>query len=186
MHWRGKKKRVLWIVGAVLLLLLLAILVWWGRQSYREHVRLMENIKLVTANPGGLKPGAIIDQIDRGFARLPATERQKILADPKLLSERIEKASYENYKQAFGQLFLLPAPLREKVIASSAASIAASIEKNRQKVDNFYDSDAGKAALRAASNYFLLELSGRQKAELKPITDAFFKVHQNRMQRGKN
>lgn len=160
--------------------LLMLLLGYWGWRSYHNHLRLMENIKLAMANPSGLNPGALVSRIDSGFAALPVEEKHRILADPKLLSERIEKASYRNYKQAFGSLFLLPAPIRQKLIRNSADAIISSLTKNPDKVNAFYESEAGKAALRAAYNYFLTEFDGRQKSELKPITDAFFEIHKTR------
>jgi len=176
-------KAALLAAGAAILLL--APLSYWGFCKYQSHARLMEAIKIATGNPHGLDPGALVDKIDASYASLPPEEKRKIAADPKLLSERIENASYNNYKQAFGELFMLPAPIRRKVIESSAAAIADAMEKDKDRVDAFYDSDAGKAALLAASKYFLSELDGKQKAELKPLTDAFFKIHKDRAQRGK-
>ena len=175
----SKKKKVAF--AAVATAVALSVLAWWGWHSYRQHLRLMENIKLATTNPAGMNPGAIIGQIDRGFAKLPEEEKRRILADPQLTAGRIEKACYENYQQAFGTLFSLPAPIRERLIRNSADAISSSIDRNKRKVNDFYESPAGQAALRAASNYFMLELSGRQKNELKPITDAFHKIHQQRV-----
>lgn len=176
----GKKWKTRLLPVAVALVIGLLLLGYLGRQVYRQHVRLLDNIKLATANPNGLTPGAMVNRLDSGFAALPEDEKQRILADPKLLSDRIEKAAYNNYKQAFGNLFMLPEPIRKKLISRSAEAIATSLSRNPAKVNAFYDSEAGKAALRAASNYFMTEMDGRQKAELKPITDAFFKIHQER------
>ncbi len=171
------RKRVITISGIVILLV--AVTAIWGWISYKKHVRLMENIKIATSNPDGLTPKALVNRIDSGFSKLPQKEQQKILSNPRLLSQRIEQASYNNYKQAFGSLFMLPTSVRKKLIKRSADSINAAYARHKHKVNNFYESEAGKAALRAASKYFFTELNGRQKTELKPITDAFFKIHKN-------
>lgn len=160
--------------------MVLAGLCYWGWSVYKHNVRLMENIKLATANPEGLSPGALVHRIDRGFSKLPREEQDRILNDPKLLAERIEQASYDNYKQAFGTLFTLPKSLRERLIQNSADKINSSIDRNPAKVDAFYESEAGKAAMRAASRYFMLELNGKQKNELQPLTDAFNQIHRRR------
>lgn len=157
-----------------------ALLSAWGWSSYKHHVELLKKIEHATANPTGLNPGALIGQIDDSFSKLPNAEKHRILSDPKLLSARIEQASYNNYKEAFSGLFALPRPIREELIRNSAEAINSSIERNPAKVNSFYESDAGKAALRAASRYFLLDLNGKQKNELKPLSSAFFKIHKQR------
>ncbi len=174
----NSKKKITAVSGIIILLC--TIISIWCWFSYKKHVRLMDNIKIASSNPNGLTPKALVNKIDSSFSKLPEKDKQKILSNPKLLSQRIEQASYNNYKQAFGSLFMLPKSVRKKLIERSAESINTAYTRDKQKVDNFYDSEAGKAALRAASKYFLTELSGRQKAELKPITDAFFKIHKNR------
>lgn len=171
--------------AGLLLLLLVGGLSFWGWRSYRARVALMEKVKLAMSNPNGLTPKKLVSRLDDSFSSLPESEQERIVSDPKLLSERVREASYANYKRAFGDLFMLPGPVRRKLIENSARSVAASVEKDPRKVDAFYESDAGKAALRAASEYFFVELSGRQKAELKPLTDAFFKVQQDRAKRGR-
>lgn len=165
---------------------LLAIFSCWGWRAYKRHARLTAMIELASSKPDGLHPGALVGKIDESYMALPEDEKKRIAADPKLLSERIEAASYNNYKQVFGELFILPGPIRRKAIQSAADAIGAALNgENKEKTDAFYESDAGKAALRAATRYFLLELNGSQKSELKPITDALFKIHQDRAARGK-
>jgi hypothetical protein len=168
------------------LLLALGVLAFYAWRLHRSHARFLETVRAAAANPDSLKPKEFLARIDSSFSSLPEAERRRIMDDPKLLSERIENAAYENYKRTFGELFLLPGPLRRQLINRSAASIAASIEKNPARVDAFYDSPGGRAALRAASKYFLFELKGSEKAELKPISDAFFKIHKDRAARGKD
>ncbi|MBN2640508.1 MAG: hypothetical protein JXR78_02525 [Victivallales bacterium] len=177
----AKRKIIIFITVGTLVVF--AGLCYWGWSVYKKNVRLMENIKLATANPEGLSPGALVNRIDRGFSKLPREEQNRILNDPKLLAERIEQASFDNYKQAFGTLFSLPEPLRKQLIRNSADKINSSIDRNPVKVEAFYESEAGKAAMRAASRYFMLELNGKQKNELQPLTDAFNKIHR-RMAKG--
>jgi len=178
-HWK------LAVLGSAAALLL-SFAVYWGWRSYERHARLMAMVELVSSKPDGLHPGVLVGKIDESYMALPEDEKRRISADPKLLSERIETASYNNYKQAFGELFMLPGPIRRKAIQSAADAIDTALNgENKEKTDAFYESDAGKAALRAATRYFLLDLNGSQKAELKPITDAFFKIHQDRATRGK-
>lgn len=172
-------------LAGFLLLFFAGGLSFWGWRSYRARVVLMEKVKVAMSNPNGLSPKKLISRIDDNFSLLPEAEQERIVSNPKLLAERVREASYANYKQAFGDLFMLPEPVRRKLIENSARAVAASVEKNPRRVDAFYESEAGKAALRAASEYFFVELSGSQKAELKPLTDAFFKVQQDRARRGR-
>ena len=183
--WKDSLKWKIKLLVAICVLLVFLLCIWsWN--SYKKHLQLMENIKLATSNPNGLNPGELVNRIDGGFAALPEDERKRILADSKLLADRIEKASYQNFKQAFDYMFMLPEPLRRKLIVKSAEAIRTSIQRNPDKVNAFYGSDAGKAVLRAASNYFMTELDGRQKSELRPITDTFFYIHCARAKQGNN
>lgn len=166
--------------------LLLAVLSVWIFSVLQSQMKMMDSLKILSSNPGSMDPMAVVNRIDSSFSSLSEDEKKRIAADPKLLSERIRSASYQNYQKAFGELFMLPEPVRRKIIKHSAASIASSIEKNPAKVDAFYESEAGKAALSAASEFFLTALDSKEKSELKPITEAFFKVHKDRVARGKN
>ena len=44
------------------------------------------------------------------------------------------------------------------------------------KVAEFFESPAGRGALRGASKFFLLELSGKQKADSAPLTQAMYEI----------
>ncbi len=167
----------------ILVVLCLGVFIGWGWQRYRRRLRLLEMVKVAIANPDGLSPKQFLGRIDDNFTSLPEVDQKRIIADPSLLAEHIRQASYDNYKAAFGDLFKLPSPVRRKLIQRAADAVVVAMEKNPARVEAFYESEAGKAALRAASEYFFIELSGKQKAELKPLTDAFFKIQS---QKGKH
>lgn len=172
------------VVFALAIIFGLAAFIGWGWRRYQQRLRLLEKVKLAVANPDGLAPGKFLSRIDDGFDSLPEDDQQRILSNPDLLAEHIRQASYNNYKAAFGDLFKLPAPVRGRLIQNAARSVTAAVEKNPERVDAFYESEAGKAALRAASEYFFIELSGKEKAELKPLTDAFFKIQSRKGRTG--
>lgn len=173
------------LLALIPLAALLAFASYWGISTYKRNVRIMEVIKGASIDPNGLDPQRFVASIDVNFKNLPVDEQRRLASDPKLLSERIEKAAYDNYKQAFGELFLLPKPLRTKVIQNAIDTILNAGAQDPALVDAYYDSEAGKATLRAAAKYFVYELSGSEKAELKPLTEAFFKIHVDRIKRGK-
>jgi hypothetical protein len=85
-------------------------------------------------------------------------------------------------EKSFGLLFKLPKPLRTKIIADSAAKLRSKANR-KQRIDSFLASNGGNAALRGASKFFWLGLSGKQKAEVAPLTAAVQAIMNQSMKR---
>jgi len=73
-------------------------------------------------------------------------------------------------------LFTLPPSIRKKVIKQSADDLRAKALKDPEKVAEFFESPAGSGSLRGASKFFLLGLTGKQKSESAPLTQAMYEI----------
>lgn len=169
-----KSKKQLITAGIFSIMVIAAIICGW--RWYECKVEPIRALQAAMSDPESLNSEVLLDKIDSSFAALPDADRKKIMSDPKTFGESIENASYKTFKESFGGLFMLPESIRKKVIQSSADALAEKA-KDKENFMAFYESEAGKAALRAATKYFLLELDGKQKAELAPLMNVFFGVH---------
>jgi len=169
------KKRL--IIGGILVITIIGISIygyWW----YERKMKPIRALQAAMSDPKSLNSEVLLGKIDHSFSSLPDADKKKIMSDPKLLGESIENASYNTFKESFGGLFMLPEPVRKKVIQSSAAALLEKA-KDKENLAAFYESEAGKAALRAATKYFLLDLTGKQKTELAPLINVFVGVHKD-------
>ena len=73
-------------------------------------------------------------------------------------------------------MFTLPPPLRTKVINESAADLRRKALEKPEEIAEFFDSPGGNGALRGASRFFLLRLSGKEKSESAPLTEAMYEI----------
>lgn len=175
-----KRKTVLILSGLLCVLLVLAGLAWrWMAERSQNAAAIREAI----ANPRNIDTAKLLNDIDASFNGLGAAAKQKILDDPKMTNERVSEATRQELEKSFKILFQLPKPLRKRLIQESAEDIRRKVAANPERVDAFFDSPAGSGAMQGASRFFLLELSGREKAEASPITLAMYEVMKKQAER---
>ncbi|MFA6569050.1 MAG: hypothetical protein WCS96_12630 [Victivallales bacterium] len=133
-------------------------------------------IQKAIANPQHIEPEQLLNEIDGSFRNMSETEKKKLLQDPVATEKHIADATYEELDKSFKLLFTLPSSIREKVIRESADDLRRKALENPEKVAEFFESPGGNGALRGASKFFLLELSGSQKAESAPLTQAMYEI----------
>lgn len=150
-----------------------------------ERMRRAEAIGEAIANPKNIDTGKLLEGIDSSFSAMPEAEKQKILNNPEAVNRQVCDATQKELGKSFGILFQLPASLREKIIKDSAMDILKKLETNPEGVDEFFDSPASDGAMKGASKFFLFELSGNQKAEAAPITEAMYEVVKRQTERKK-
>lgn len=139
-------------------------------------MRNAEAIRKAIANPQHIEAGPLLDQIDASFRDMPEAEKKKLLEDPAATEKQIAEATSRELEKSFKLLFLLPSSIREKVIRESADDLRRKALENPDKVSDFFDSPAGGGALKGASKFFTLQLSGRQKVESAPLTQVMHEI----------
>ncbi|MDD5599709.1 MAG: hypothetical protein PHV82_17320 [Victivallaceae bacterium] len=156
-------------------MLLTAALVYSG-YWLNERRKNAEIIRNAIADPQTIKPEKFLNTIDKSFRKLDAKSKKDILKDPKKVQQYVAKATCRELQKSFKVLFCLPKPVREKIIKDSAERLLKATKKNPQKTAEVFNSAGGRGGLEGASHFFLLYLSGREKAEVAPLTAAIFEV----------
>lgn len=153
--------------GAALVAVL--VLVYsWGRGQLRKARALQQAI----ANPQHIEPGPLLNEIAGAFQDMSDAQKKALLADPVATEKLIAETTNAELKKSFSLLFMLPPSMREKLIRESAENLRRTAREKPEKVAAFFDSPGGNGALRGASQFFLLDLSGKQKVEAQPLLEA--------------
>ncbi|HCE42175.1 MAG TPA: hypothetical protein DET40_01335 [Lentisphaeria bacterium] len=175
-----KRKKIIILVscGAALVVLMFLAYSWVD-----SKMRKAEAIQKAIANPEYIDPEKLLNEIDSSFRGLSDPEKKKLLQDPAATEKQIAEATCKELGKSFKLLFMLPSSIREKVIRESADDLRRKALEDPDKVSDFFDSSAGNGALRGASRFFLLELSGRQKAESAPLTQAMYEIVKDQARR---
>lgn len=167
-----KKKTKIISISIVLVLVFISFAGLWGYKRMERAKAIQQAI----ANPEYIDPAKLLNQIDDSFVKLPQAEKNKIVSDPKLAKKLIADATFKELNKSYKLLFILPPSIRKKVIQKSADDLRKKALKNPEKVAAFFESPAGSGSLRGASKFFLLGLSGKQKSESAPLTQAMYKI----------
>lgn len=165
------KKAIISLIGLCLIMLIMVGGVW-----AHKRFKKAEAIQKAIANPAYIDPEELLNEIDDSFSKMSATDKQKIIADPVAAENLIADATFNELNKSFDLLFSLPSSIRKKIIKKSADDLRAKALKDPEKVAAFFDSPAGSGSLRGASRFFLLGLTGRQKSESAPLTQAMYEI----------
>ncbi len=171
----SKKQKIVIFSSIISLILVITVsicLALWLDNRRRNA----EIIREAIMNPQKIDPKKFLNTLDSSFKNLPEEKKNDILKDRKQFEKYMAKATGKELEKSFNSLFYLPKPVRTKIIKMSADHLLATARKHPDKVIATFESPAGNGALKGASKYFLLNLSGKQKAELAPLTTAMYKV----------
>ena len=172
MNVNMKKKKIIFpVIGLCIILPLLFGGIW-----AHKRLKKAEAIQKAIANPEYIDPEELLNTIDDSFRNMSDAEKKKLIADPVTAENLIADATYNELKKSFKLLFTLPSSIRKKVIKKSADDLRAKALKDPEKVAEFFESPAGSGALRGASKFFLMELTGKQKSDSAPLTQAMFEI----------
>jgi hypothetical protein len=171
----NKKQKIIWLAGAGLLMLIIVTVICLGNWLGKRR-RNAEIIQQAITNPQTIKPGKFLNAVGTSFRNLPEKQKKSILKDPALTEKYVAEAICKELNKSFKMLFCLPAPIRKKIISTSAERLLNSARKNPGKVTATFNSAGGRGALNGASRFFLLYLSGKEKAEVAPLTAAMYKI----------
>ncbi len=171
----SRKQKIIWLTGAGLLVLIIITVSYLGNWLSNRR-RNAEIIQQAITNPQTIKPRKFLDAVGTSFRNLPEKQKKNILKDPKLTEKYVAEAMCKELNKSFKMLFCLPAPIRKKLISTSAERLLNSARKNPSHVTVTFNSAGGRGALKGASRFFLLYLSGKEKAEVAPLTAAMYKI----------
>jgi len=171
MQVKRKKAIIIAVCGVVLVAGLFLAYSWVS-----SRMRMAEAIQKAIANPKGIDPEDLLNEIDASFRDMSEVDKKKLLGDAAATEKQISEATYAELDKSYKLLFLLPSSTREKVIRDSADALRRKALDNPEKVAEFFDSPGGNGALQGASRFFLLGLNGREKAEAAPLTQAMYEI----------
>ncbi len=167
-----KKKTMIFLSIGVCLLISIIVGGMWGQTRLKKTRAIQHAI----ANPEYIDPEKLLNTIDDSFRNMSDIEKKKIIADPVAAENLIADATYTDFKKSFKLLFTLPPSIRKKVIKQSADELRAKALQDPEKIEFFFESPAGSGSLRGASKFFLLELTGKQKSDSAPLTQAMYEI----------
>ena len=170
-----RKQKIIYSVSVISLTLIITILVFWGNwlDKRRRNAEIIQNAIM---NSQTLEPEKFLNTIDASFKNLTKNRKKSILKDHKLLKKYVAEATCKELDKSFKMLFCLPKPVRKKVIKKTAEHLLNLARTKPGEVTNTFRSTAGHGALSGASRFFLLNLSGKEKAEAAPLTAAMYEI----------
>lgn len=169
--WNDHKKAC---VGAIVLAIgvPLVLLGNWGYQRKRNA----ELIQKAMNDPSNVDPENYLNQIDESFKNMTDTEKRAILADSDKLEKHVAAATYNELKKSFKLIFKLPPAMRRKMLHHQAEVLREKALANPDRVDEIINSSIGYGSLKGASQFYMLELSGKEKAESAEITKVMYLI----------
>ncbi|HBC89354.1 MAG TPA: hypothetical protein DCZ94_20635 [Lentisphaeria bacterium] len=170
-----RKKKFIFSTAGILVFFAVMLAGIWTN----ERIKKAKAIQKAIANPQHIDPKQLLNEIDVSFRSMPEAEKKKLLQDPTATEKQIAAATYEELDKSFKLLFTLPFSIRERIIRESADELRRKALENPEKIAELFDSPGGNGALRGASRFFLLGLSGKQKSESAPLTEAMYEIVRN-------
>lgn len=164
---------VISIVFSVVALGLGTITFWIKKKSkpIEEIVEALNSSELADADFDSL-----LRRAHPEFQRMSPEEQEKVLKDPEQLQRFLEETTTQELTKMRDLLFQLPTPVRKRVIEEGALRLKELAESaTQEEIEAFVNSAQGKAVLRACREFYISNLNGRQRAEVKPIVDEIFK-----------
>ena len=139
----------------------------------RRNAEIIQNAIM---HPQNIEPEKFLNVIDKSFRSLSRKEKRGLLKNPKMAEKYVAEATRRELDKSFKILFCLPSPVRKKIIKASAERLLNTARENPKKITTTFRSVGGRGALKGASNFFLLNLTGKEKAELAPLTAAMYEI----------
>jgi len=165
------KKKILLSLGICLCICLFFIGLW-GYTRFKKAKAIQRAI----ANPKYIDPEELLNVIDDSFRKLSDAQKKELMSNPLAIEKRVADATYKELKKSYKLLFTLPSHIRKQVIQQSADDLRAKALQDPEKVADFFESPTGMGSLRGASKFFLMELTGKQKSESAPLTQAMYEI----------
>jgi hypothetical protein len=178
--WSEHKK----VCVTVLVLAVATPLVLVGSWGYQRK-RNAELIQKAMNDPSNVDPANYLNQIDESFRKMTEVEKKKLLADPDKLEKHVAAATYKELKKSFKLIFKLPADMRKKMIHHQAEVLRRKALADPEKIDEIINSSIGYGSLKGASQFYMLELTGKQKAESAEITKVMYEILTKQIKKGK-
>ena len=167
-----KNKGVMYALLALVVLSPVFYLGFWGYQRKKNA----ELIQKAMNDPSNVDPTNYLNQIDDSFNSMTEVEKEKITSDPEKLEKHVAAATYKELKKSFKLIFKLPPSMRKKMIHHQAEVLKEKALSDPDNVDEIINSSIGYGSLKGASQFYMLELTGKQKAEAAEITKVMYLI----------
>jgi hypothetical protein len=144
----------------------------WGYQRKKNA----ELIQKAMNDPSNVDPGNYLNQIDESFKNMTEIEKQNILSDSDKLEKHVAAATYKELKKSFHLIFKLPPAMRKQMIHHQAEVLREKALSDPEKIEEIINSSVGCGSLKGASQFYMLELTGKEKAESAEITKVMYLI----------
>lgn len=168
----SQHKKPLIIILALIVLTPLTMVGTWGYQRKKNA----ELIQKAMNDPSNVDPGNYLNQIDESFKNMTEIEKQKILSDSDKLEKHVATATYKELKKSFHLIFKLPPAMRKQMIHHQAEVLREKALSDPEKIEEIINSSVGCGSLKGASQFYMLELTGKEKAESAEITKVMYLI----------
>ena len=167
-----KHKGALYSILAVVVLSPVLYGAFWGYQRKKNA----ELIQKAMNDPSNVDPTNYLNQIDESFSNMTEVEKKKITDDPDKLEKHVADATYKELKKSFKLIFKLPPSMRKEMIHHQAEVLKEKALSDPDKLDEIINSSIGCGSLKGASQFYMLELTGKQKAESAEVTKVMYLI----------
>ncbi|MCK5804286.1 MAG: hypothetical protein KAI66_15720 [Lentisphaeria bacterium] len=168
----GRRAKIVIAVVAGTVLVAVVVGGWW----MRRRLAAVDAFSSVLTETARADPDRILKQVNRRYRGMSDEQRKAALDDPAVVEQLFAEMTVTEMRRSFAPIFKLPRPVRARIFKESAASIRESSRKHTNRdIAEFLDSPSGKGMLSGLSQFFILELSGREKAETAPLANEIFR-----------
>ena len=178
----SQHKRPLIIIAVLIVVTPIIVVGVWGYQRKKNA----DLIQQAMNDPSNVDPENYLNQIDESFNNMTDFEKKKILSDPDKLEEHVAAATYNELKKSFHLIFKLPPAMRKKMLHNQAEALRKKALDDPDKVEEIMNSSVGYGSLKGASQFYMLELTGKQKAESAEITKVMYLILTKQLKKSKS
>lgn len=175
-------KRTLVIILVLVVLTPIIVVGVWGYQRKKNA----DLIQRAMNDPSNIDPENYLNQIDESFNNMTNLEKKKILSDPDKLEKHVAAATYNELKKSFHLIFKLPPSMRKKMLHHQAEVLRKKALADPERIEKIINSPVGYGSLKGASQFYMLELTGKEKAESAEITKVMYLILTKQLKKNKN
>ena len=178
----SQHKKYLITIAVLIVVTPIIIVGGWGYQRKKNA----DLIQRAMNDPSNVDPENYLNQIDESFSNMTDLDKKKILSDPDKLEKHVAAATYNELKKSFHLIFKLPPAMRKKMIHNQAEVLREKALADPDRVEEIINSSIGCGSLKGASQFYMLELTGKEKAESAEITKTMYLILTKQLKKTKS